>query len=432
MTQSSRADRPRAGTDPSRVSFDRLSIVGAALTFTVLGAVESVYGPLLQAIHGRFDVSVPVAGITLTVHFIGVLVGVVAAMFLVRRIQGRWLMTGASLLVACGCGAIALARSWPEFACGVAVTGVGFGILDLLLNQLLSRTSARGRATRLTALNGMFGFGALVGPLLVDWLTPRRFSTLFGAFAVAALVITLTPRGLVAAPIGSAVANEDRRSGWREHAIARALGVERRSLLVGFLLGFVVYVAVETSVSGWIAVHLHAVGYPTSVGALVTAGFWGGMTVGRFAASWLGRFVSERVFVLGGLALALALSLAARSAAVAPDLYPMIGLMLAPVFPMALSWYTKLEPSSAHGVSLLVVGSAVGGMIGPATQSLAVSNLGLGVVPTVTALLAFVDFCVFAGLVIRKVRPSERAGLVSQRPCGGRSRADRAMLESGL
>jgi MFS transporter, FHS family, glucose/mannose:H+ symporter len=389
------------------VSFDRLSLVGAALSFMVIGAIESVYGPLLQRIHTRFLVSVPVAGITLTLHFVGALVGVLGAMVLVRRVDGRRLMTGASLLVACGCVAIALARSWPEFTCAVAVTGVGFGTLDLLVNQLLTRTAGRGRAARLAFLNAMFGVGALAGPLLVDWLTSRHFSVVFSVFAVAALVTSLTPRGLVAPPTGPVVTT-GRGSAWRRRALARALGVERRSLLAGFLLAFVVYVAVETSVSGWLAAHLSGAHYASSIGAVVTAGFWGGITLGRFVASWLGRHLTERAFVLWGLGLAVGLSLVARSDALAPYVYPMIGLMLAPVFPMALSWYTKLEPSSAHGVSALLLGSVVGGMLGPAIQSVAVSSLGLGAVPTVTAVLAFVDLSIFAGLGARRDRSCER------------------------
>lgn len=400
---------PPAGSGTPSVFFDRLSLAGAALSFTVIGAIEAVYGPLLQQIHARFHVSVPVSGITLTVHFVGALVGVLVAMVLVRRVHGRRLVAAASLLVACGCGAIALARSWPQFTAAVALTGIGFGVLDLLLNQLLTRTSVRGRAARLAFLNGMFGVGALVGPLLVDWLTPRRLTLLFGVFAVAALASSLTPRGLVASPTGSVVTVAGDRSSRRGRVVARVLGVERRSLLIGFLLAFAVYVAVETSISGWLAAHLIGAHYASSVGALVTTGFWGGITLGRFAVAWLGRSLPERALVFGGLGLAVALSLIARSDALAPDVYPMIGLVLAPVFPMALTWYTKLEPSSAHGVSALLLGSVAGGVLGPAVQSVAVSNLGLAVVPTVTAVLAFVDLSFFAVLGSRRLRPPQLA-----------------------
>ena len=103
------------------------------------------------------------------------------------------------------------------------------------------------------------------------------------------------------------------------------------------------------------------------------------------------------MFVIGGLAVSVALAFGAESSAAAPVLYPLVGLMLAPVFPMALSWYTKIEPSSVHGVPVLLVASDVGGVIGPATQSLVVSHWGIAVVPSVTAMLAFVTLCVFVG-----------------------------------
>lgn len=396
MTARSRAERLQASADGA-VTFDRLSIVGAAFSFALLGAVESVYGPLLQAIHERFHISVPVAGVTLTVHFVGASVGVVTGLVLLRRVPGRWLVSASALLAACGVGAVALSHSWLEFSAGVALTGVGFGVLDLTLNQLFSRTAIRGRAARITFMNGLFGLGALVGPLLVEGLKPQHFSALFGVYAAALAIVAVTMRGLAAAPTRGERVAGPRRSSGRERAITRALGVERRGVLVGFSAGFLVYVAVETSASGWIAAHLHGVGYASSVGSLVTAGFWAGMTLGRFGASLAGRYLRERVFVVGGLAVAVAFALGAESSAAAPVLYPLVGLMLAPVFPMALSWYTKLEPSSAHGVPVLLVASVVGGVIGPATESLVVSNWGIAVVPTVTAALALVTLCIFWG-----------------------------------
>ena len=292
---------------------------------------------------------------------------------------------------------MALSHSWLEFSTGVALTGVGFGVLDLTLNQLFSRTAIRGRAARITFMNGLFGLGALVGPLLVEGLRPQHFSALFGAYAVVLALVAIIMRGLTAAPARAQSLGEPRSVHWRKRAITRALGVERRGMLVGFSAAFLVYVAAETSASGWIAAHLHGVGYASSVGALVTAGFWAGMTVGRFGASLAGRYVRERVFVVGGLAVAVACALGAESSAAAPVLYPLVGLMLAPVFPMALSWYTKLEPSSAHGVPVLLVASVVGGVIGPATESLVVSNWGIAAVPVVTAMLAFVTLCIFWG-----------------------------------
>ena len=51
--------------------------------------------------------------------------------------------------------------------------------------------------------------------------------------------------------------------------------------LITFIVAYVLYVAIETSSSGWMATELHGVGYSQSVGSLVTAGFWtsGGISV---------------------------------------------------------------------------------------------------------------------------------------------------------
>ena len=48
-------------------------------------------------------------------------------------------------------------------------------------------------------------------------------------------------------------------------------------------MAFTLYVAAETSTSGWIASQLHRTGYSASLGSLVTAGFWLGVALGRVA-----------------------------------------------------------------------------------------------------------------------------------------------------
>lgn len=397
--------RPRAGV----VAFDRVSVSGAALTFALMGAIAAVYGPLLATISRRYRVTLPVAGVTITVHFVGAVVGVLTAMWLVRRIKGRHLLGSALIAVCAGGALIATGGSWPLFLLGVSVVGVGFGAVDFTLNHLLARTQAAGRASRLSVVNATYGVGAVVGPLLVDWLTAERFTDLFGGFAILAAVLSLSTRGLSAPPTGrrGAPAPSALRA---ESRLARVLGVERRRLLGAFFLGYVLYVSVETSTSGWLAAQLHGSGYSVAVGSLVTAGFWGALAMGRVLAAPLHRKVTERSFVIGGLAVSTVLVLAASSAKVALVAYPIDGFALAAVFPMGIAWYTQLEKRSANGVSFLLLGTMAGGVVGPGLESVAVSTFGIRAVPFVVAALACADLAVFAGAAVVTSRHTAAGG----------------------
>jgi hypothetical protein len=124
------------------------------------------------------------------------------------------------------------------------------------------------------------------------------------------------------------------------------------------------------------------------------------MVGGPLARRW-----SEKILVLGGLALAVLVSLAAFFDSVAPFSYPLLGLIVASVYPMGLIWYTALCPGDVDGLATLILLMMAGGIAGPAIESLMVSLVGIHAVPIVIAIYAFLDLGVFAS-ALRFDRPS--------------------------
>ena len=80
----------------------------------------------------------------------------------------------------------------------------------------------------------------------------------------------------------------------------------------------------------------------------------------------------------------------------APYVYPVVGLAIALVYPMAFIWYATLCPHDDDGVALLILCMMAGGVIGPAVESLMVSSFGIHVVPVVLACFAALTFTAFA------------------------------------
>jgi len=374
------------GAPATEVSFRPGAFAGATSTFVLLGATSSMYGPLLLSFSHRFHLSLPSAGVVISVSYVGSFFGVLLGWLGVKRLPGSWVLSGALWLMAAGATGAALSHQWPIFLACVFGIGVGFGALDFSLNTLLARTALKGRVFRLSVGNAGFGVGAVIGPLIIVALRPHNFPVLLGGIAIGALVLSTLNRG-VHAP---------RLRGQPDQLEVSALKSQRRPILVTFTAAYILYIAVESSSSGWIASHLHGAGYSGSTANFVTAGFWAGMALGRVLATPLHHRTSDKALVLGGLGLAVVVSCCAFSGLLAPYAYPVLGLALAAIFPMGIIWYTVLCPHDSDGLALMILFMMAGGVIGPGAESLMVSAFSVHVVPLVIAAFALADLAVFA------------------------------------
>ena len=361
--------------------------------FILVGATSSTFGPLLTAFSHHFAQSLAGAGVVLSVYFVGALIGVLPGWWGLRHRTGRQVLTSSLVVVAAGLVLAGLVDSWPVFLTGIFVLGLGFGSLDMSLNVLLSRTAPEGRAHRLSFANAGYGLGAVICPLLIILTHPHNFPTLYLGVAVVAIGLTTFNRG-VHAP----AQNEG-----TDHELVTARRAQRRPILIAFVLAYVFYVAAETSASGWMASQLQREGYSTSVGSLVTAGFWLGMTIGRSLGGPLHHWMNERRLVIGGLIAAVVLDVGATSHVIALVSYPLLGLILASVFPMGLLWYGELLPFDSDGITIILFAMMAGGVIGPGTVSLLVSHFGVHAVPFGFVAFTMIDLAVF--LWIRRLRP---------------------------
>jgi FHS family glucose/mannose:H+ symporter-like MFS transporter len=351
-----------------------------------MGAVTSLFGPLVESFTHRFHVSLPSAGAALSVYFVGATLGVLPGWLGLKRLQGRVVLSLALGIIAVGAAGAALSHLWALFLVSVFLIGLGFGGLDIGLNTLIARTALKGRAHRLSIGNAGYGLGAVICPLIIIALDPHNFPILFGGLCVLALILSTTNGGVHAPPL---------HTDSRQYEITQ-MKVQRRPILITFIVAFIFYVALETGTSGWIATEVHGVGFSQSLGSLVTAGFWTGMALGRVLGGPLYHWLSDRRLVLGGLAVAVALSLLALINPFAPYAFPLLGLVIASIFPMGFIWYTTLCPHDSDGLSLLILCMMIGGVAGPGVISVLVSHFGVHVVPVALAIFATLGLAVFS------------------------------------
>lgn len=374
---------PAEPTNEAR--FTTLALGGASVTFVLIGLVSSVYGPLLIPFSHRFGLSVSRAGVVLSVHFLGSCVGMLGAWSATRVATGRQVLYASLGLLAAGALIVTWATRWNQLLGAVFVVGLGYGGLDFSLNTLLARTAEEGRARRLSVPNAGFGVGAVIGPLLVIAVHPAHFTTIFLIVGLVAAVSVALTVGVAAPPV-------------REVATAPFSGTERsrrRRILGNFVGAYVIYIALETGLSGWIATDLRHEGHGATVASLVTALFWAGFALGRMLGGPLHRHVGVRRLVLVGLGATALLALGASVTAVAPWAFSVAGVALASIFPMGLIWYSELCPDDVHGLAVIIVTMNVGGVLGPSALSVAVALGGVHVVPVAIAALAALNVACF-------------------------------------
>lgn len=346
-----------------------MAAIGA--TFGVMGLTVSAYGPLLEHLTRRFEVSLPVAGATISIHFAGTLLGVLGAMWAMQKLPARIPVVVALLLAGAGCAGIALAPAWPCFVGAVCVVGVGFGVLLIALNQLVAYSGSPRRAALLNGLNAAYSAGAVAGPILVATFASRYFSALYIGVAVVALVLVLGAGGISGRlPVGVGAAGRPGR------------------LVLIFVMAFMLYVAIENGTGGWMASHLESVGLRSGAAAAVTSGFWLALMTGRLLMTLVPASISERSIVIGGSAVAAATLLAATAGVAAPIAYVVTGFALAPIFPTGVVWLAKLRPGDARSTSWVYPAASIGGIAGPGAIGLVIGGFGVRWAPAVLGLVA--------------------------------------------
>jgi len=370
------------------VILPKTALAAIAVTFLLIGVLAASYGPLLEHLVPRFGISLPEAGSVFSAHFAGGLIGVVVSMWAMERVSGRIAVWAALACLAVGCAGVALAPSWPAFLAGVFVIGLGFGGLDLSLNQLAAFSEGPRRSALLNGLNSAYGFGSVAGPIVISRLSQDHLTALYGGAAALAVVLIPAVAGIQGRlPVAPRKSNRDRESNG---------GSRRGALLVAiFVVAFVFYVGVETGVGGWMPSHLESVGIQSLEAASITSGFWLAVAIGRLLATLIPDSVPPPVIVTSGSAIASVALFVALSGRAAPFAYIVTGLAIAPIFPTALAWLAKLRPGDSRATSWMFPATMVGGGVIPPAIGIAIGWFGLRWAPAILSAVAVTTLVAF-------------------------------------
>ncbi|WP_063755728.1 MULTISPECIES: MFS transporter [unclassified Streptomyces] len=400
MTATHEAGLPEGG----KPLLTPVAIGASCLGFVVIGALQALYGPAIPALRDEFGIGPAVAGLSLSAHFVGALLGVLIHHLLRGRLNNRVLLGGSYVLMAAGAAAFAFSPSWTFALAGTFVIGLGFGGIDYGLNQLFAVGFGHRSTAMLNLLNGHFGIGAIAGPALIGRLGADSYPEIFIAAGVISLLILVTLGGVAARDQAPAP------------AAAAPAGGARVPAIIGVFIGvYVLHVAIETGVGGWEPTHLEAVGYGTATAATATSAYWAAMTVGRFVAAPISLRRSAPSILLVCCVGMAGFLLLATVPAFAPYAYFGVGLMIAPIFPTCLPWLNRAVPGVGAAGAYVIAASMIGGVVFPPLLGGVIDTMDVQTVPLLLFLLAVV--CGVLSLWLRRNAP-DPGGVSRPRDCG--------------
>jgi len=359
----------------NRVVFNATAFRGAVSSYLLMGVAVSMLGPLIDTFATKFHIGLGEVGLVLSAFAVGGLAGNIASWWGLNVAHGRTVIQASVLTVALGCLGIAASPSWALLLVSVAIFGAGFSAINIGLNTLMTRTALDVRGRQLSVGNASFGAGAVLGPVLIAVLTTHRYHLAYLLILPLAVAAIFFIRSLHALPL-KGLDTSKRVAIDPKH---------RKPILLTFIAIFNCYLLLESSTSGWLATVVHHDGHSSSFASLITAGFWGGLGLGRYLAGKLHPRVSAARIVASGIALCIVIAPFAIISALAPFVFPIVGLVISSTFPMGLMWYSELVPHDSNGISAIILCMVVGTTLGPWMTGQFVAHFGVHAVPITIA-----------------------------------------------
>ena len=374
---------------PAQVRRLNLSVRVLNAGFVVTGVATTLLGPLLPGLSSRWSLSDAQAGLFFTTQFLGSIGGVALSSALLPSWGYRF--TIAAGFVASGAGIAALGLgSWTAGLLSAAIFGMGLGLTISGTNLFVAEASVSRPAAALSLLNLAWGIGAVSCPPLARVaLRANRLET----FLIFVAAFCALAAGVVAWLLPAQAELPGRRAQELSTSEVRQWSYP---FLVSLGALFFLYVGTENSLAGWAASFAKRLGTTAELSWAITPSyFWGALVAGRAAAPVILRHLSEKVYVLGELAVTLVSAAAMLGASSSLQLTLSLGaagLGLAAIFPILVTWlWEGLGVSSRRLGGLMFTLAGLGGAAMPwlvGLESTRSASLQKGLIIPLAALVA--------------------------------------------
>jgi fucose permease len=290
--------------------------------------------------------------------FVGQAFGFVFAALTIDSLRhklGRARVLGlAQGLMACAYIPLVATAPFPVVVCSFFFVGFGIAINVAMGNIFCG--DLRNSTVMLGLLHGSYGLGGTTGPLIATAVVTvagavwSRYYILTMGIGFATLCLSLWSFWRFERELHPIIREREENNNTQGDSDTGSLlwsmvsALKLRVVLLGAIFIFA-YQGAEVSISGWVISFLIQArhGDPSSVG-YVSAGFWAGITLGRFLLSGPAQKIGEKVFVYGLIVGATAFQLLVWlvpnivGEAVAVSI---VGLLLGPVYPCSAAVFMR-------------------------------------------------------------------------------------------
>jgi FHS family glucose/mannose:H+ symporter-like MFS transporter len=323
------------------------------ILFLMTGTGTTLLGPILPLLMRTWHLHDAQAGVLLAAQFLGAFAGGIS----VGSHARRELLTASAASIL-GFIVLALAAShtggMPAALLALPVAGFGIGHMIAANNIIGGRLPEDRRARTLTLLNLSWSLGAILSPVLAAWLLPAvPLRTLLGCFAAlfACAGVAVYARIESPPPVTEAAA-----------------AGSPRSVVLFFGTMLLLYGGVETCMNGWLTTYILRYGGHSLRGSqLSTSLFWIALIAGRGLTAGALSYISERGLLrlaLGATTLFIGCLLRAQGALALTACAVLLGLSMAPFFPVCFSILMGHAPR-ARQAGLVIAVSGIGAALFP-------------------------------------------------------------------
>ena len=363
----------------------RLLVIAAiAISYYVFAILLNSVGTVILQSINSFDITKPQAS---TLEGFKDL-SIAAVSFLVAsfipRVGYKLAMLLGLALVAAACALTPSVASFWFIKLLFACIGTAFALVKVsvyaIIGQLSSSTKAH--SSLMNTIEGIFMLGVLSGYWVFAWfIDPTNDASLswLNVYYLLAALVALTFVIVMLAPIKPV---ENAQATSAVTAFVDMLKLAYKPLVLVFIFSIFLYVLIEQGIGSWLPTfNKEVLGLPTQVSIQITSIFAIALAVGRLTA---GAVLTRMHWYpclnicLAGMAVVMLLSLPLAEnvagedishwfdAPLAAFLIPLIGLMMAPIYPVINSVMLSALPQEKHApmTGLIVVFSALGGTTG--------------------------------------------------------------------
>ena len=387
----------------SEVAHRRLT-AAAAFAMIVFGACVAVPSVCQDAIGREFHLDFQQRGLLTTARMGALLVSLLVVGYFGDRRGKRGFLFWGLVVMAAGLAASAAAFGYPALLGAFALSGLGKGAMEALVNPLVAQLSPRGSARALNVINGLFSVGLVIAAIGAGEILQagRSWRVPFWVWVAPALLcasLFLTRRYPQAEPV--------------ETHQATARRFLRDPLYWLLFAGMVMGGGCEAGLTAWgpnfVEQELNA---SARSGAWVMVLFGVLMAVGRFASGGIVVRVRPLRLMIGSAAACALVTVSLRfvgSLWGAWTLFALGGLFVACFWPTILSVASdELAAGSAHLFSLLAAAGIGGCVVFPWAMGALGDAFGLrnGVLILPVSMVAQVGVMVAASYVIARRPPA--------------------------